>query len=215
MDQKNQINNDFDYLLILDFEATCEKNVKLECQEIIEFPVVVLDVKNQQILDVFFHHYLKPSVNPQLTAFCTELTGIKQDQVDKGISLQEALAQLTQFLEQNKLIGSSFTFVTCGDFDLGNCLRREALYKKIEIPQYLKNYINIKKVFPKQYYPKKQKEGDNRLPDMVGMLQGLNLKLDGHHHSGIDDSRNIAKVALTLLQKGFKFNKNMRAFVNY
>lgn len=79
----------------------------------------------------------------------------------------------------------------------------------------MKNYINIKKQFPKQYYPFKPKEGDNRLPDMVGMLQGMNLKLDGHHHSGIDDSKNIAKVVIALLQKGFKFNKNMRTFCDY
>lgn len=34
---------------------------------------------------------------------------------------------------------------------------------------------------------------------MVGMLEGLNLKLDGTHHSGIDDSKNIAKIAHSLV----------------
>lgn len=29
---------------------------------------------------------------------------------------------------------------------------------------------------------------------MVGMLEYLNIPLEGRHHSGIDDTRNIAKI---------------------
>lgn len=39
--------NEFDYLFVLDFEATCDKDVRLYPQEIIEFPVVVVDVKKR------------------------------------------------------------------------------------------------------------------------------------------------------------------------
>ena len=34
------------------------------------------------------------------------------------------------------------------------------------------------------------------------MLKVLKLKLDGRHHSGIDDSRNIAKIVVCLAKKG-------------
>jgi hypothetical protein len=37
--------------------------------------------------------------------------------------------------------------VTCGDWDIRTCLRKEANYKKIELPMYLKRWINLKKVF--------------------------------------------------------------------
>ncbi len=68
---------DFDYIFALDFEAQCVKDRRLKCQEIIEFPVIVIDIKQQKILDNFtFHQYIKPVVVPKITPFCTELTGI-------------------------------------------------------------------------------------------------------------------------------------------
>ena len=44
-------------------------------QEIIEFPVVLIDVKSKSIKSEF-HMYVKPTLDPVLTPFCTELTGI-------------------------------------------------------------------------------------------------------------------------------------------
>jgi hypothetical protein len=37
---------------------------------------------------------------------------------------------------------------------------------------------------------------------MTGMLRGLGLTLEGRHHSGIDDCRNIANVVRALAQRG-------------
>ena len=45
-------------------------------------------------------------------------------------------------------------------------------------------------------------------PSISGMEDGLTtlgLKLEGRHHSGIDDARNIAQVALNLMHNGFEF----------
>lgn len=53
--------------MVLDFEAQCENNVKFDVQEIIEFPIVVIDVKNNKLLDKEFHYYIKPSKHPELT----------------------------------------------------------------------------------------------------------------------------------------------------
>ena len=36
--------------------------------------------------------------------------------------------------------------------------------------------------------------------DMKEMLDFLKLPLDGRHHSGIDDAKNIAKIAIKLLE---------------
>lgn len=42
---------------------------------------------------------------------------------------------------------------------------------------------------------------------MTHMLEILKIPLDGRHHSGIDDTFNIAKVVIELLKKGVKFDK--------
>ena len=44
-------------------------------KETIEFPIVVIDVK-QKAIKAVYQTYVKPSINTQLTQFCTEFTGI-------------------------------------------------------------------------------------------------------------------------------------------
>lgn len=45
--------------------------------------------------------------------------------------------------------------------------------------------------------------------DMPDMLSQLNLELEGRHHSGIDDAKNIARCALEMLERGFEFKQAM------
>lgn len=197
--------DDFDYLLILDFEAQCLEGEKLAVQEIIEFPVVVYDLKNQKIAlnktdgnPIIFHQYIKPVEVPILTEYCKNLTGISQEQVDNGLILQDALKSFDEFLNINKIPPNKFCFVTSGDWDLMQCLRREAKYKKIQLKDYFKRWINVKNIFF-QYIGYKAPAG------MVTMLQKLNLRLDGRHHSGIDDAKNITKIVDKLIKNGMKF----------
>ena len=66
------------YLLVLDFEATCgESGFPRHEMEIIEFPTIVYDLEEKKEVGRF-HEYVRPVVRPQLTEFCTELTGIAQ-----------------------------------------------------------------------------------------------------------------------------------------
>lgn len=76
--KKNQLvySAPFDYICVYDFECQCEEGTKnLTFNEIIEFPVVVIDVKQRKIVGEF-HTYVKPTIHPQLTEFCQKLTGI-------------------------------------------------------------------------------------------------------------------------------------------
>ena len=41
---------------------------------------------------------------------------------------------------------------------------------------------------------------------MTGMLNFLKIKLEGRHHSGIDDTRNIAKIMLKMINDGHRFD---------
>ncbi|CAF1273575.1 unnamed protein product [Adineta steineri] len=70
----------YSYFLVLDFEATCEANQKLQPSEIIEFPVLKINGHTFECESIF-HTYVQPTVHPQLTRFCTDLTGITQSMV--------------------------------------------------------------------------------------------------------------------------------------
>ena len=89
-----------EFICVYDFECTCtnDKANPLQTQEVIEFPIVVIDVRQKAIV-AEFQTYVKPEIDTQLTPFCTELTGITQEQVDAGIPLAEALNQAHAFLE--------------------------------------------------------------------------------------------------------------------
>jgi Exonuclease len=56
--------------------------------EIIEFPLVIIDVATQKTEAAEFRTFVKPEINPKLTKFCNELTGIVQEEVDGGIALK-------------------------------------------------------------------------------------------------------------------------------
>jgi ERI1 exoribonuclease 2 len=73
----------FDYLLVLDFEATCWNNLdsKKKQSEIIEFPVVLYDVKNNEIV-AEFQQYVIPTEHPKLSDFCIQLTGTQNPKCD-------------------------------------------------------------------------------------------------------------------------------------
>ena len=77
-------------ILILDFECNNLENQKIKL-EIIEFPIVLIDGHKNEISKTIFHHYIKPKINPILTDFIKNLTAIKQEQVDNGIIIEEAI----------------------------------------------------------------------------------------------------------------------------
>lgn len=89
--------------------------------------------------------------------------------------------------------------VTCGDWDLKTMLPRQLTLTNTKlspkVSALLTNRVNIKFAFAKAY---------NKKPKgMAGMLEDLGLNLEGRHHSGIDDSRNIARITAKLIADGY------------
>ncbi len=196
----------FTHLFVLDFEAQClgDGLAPPVPQEIIELPIVVIDVQTRTIVDEF-HTFVKPTVHPELFPFCKQLTHITQEQVDGGIELDEALANANEFLARfcDDAAGTSGLVVTCGHWDLRSCLPRECRYKGFRVPKVFKRWCNVKLLFQSHFRFHKQ-------VDMLGMLQQLDIPLVGHHHSGIDDARNIAKIVVRLLEAGVVIDVNGR-----
>jgi ERI1 exoribonuclease 2 len=80
----------FDYFLVVDFEATCEKEKRIYPQEIIEFPSILVNGATGRI-ESAFRRYVRPKHHPLLTQFCRDLTGIRQEDVDGGVDLEDAI----------------------------------------------------------------------------------------------------------------------------
>ncbi|XP_035393793.1 ERI1 exoribonuclease 3 isoform X1 [Cygnus atratus] len=136
----------YHYFLVLDFEATCDKP-QIHPQEIIEFPILKLNGRTMEI-ESTFHMYVQPVVHPQLTPFCTELTGIIQGMVDGQPSLQQVLERVDEWMAKEGLLDPSVKsiFVTCGDWDLKVMLPGQCQYLGLPVADYFKQWINLKKV---------------------------------------------------------------------
>ncbi len=197
----------FEYYVILDFEATCDQGKPPGPQEIIEFPSVLMSGQTFEVIDEFTS-FVRPMHHPQLTPFCTELTGITQQQVDSAPLFPEVMANHIAWLRSHNLQvttgdpGESFAFITCGDWDLSRMLPNQCRVcepPRNFIPHAYRQWINIK-----WHYTAFR--GTKKAPGMAGMMRGLGLELVGHHHSGIDDSRNIARIARLLGESGVALN---------
>ncbi|KAG8433106.1 hypothetical protein GDO86_017405 [Hymenochirus boettgeri] len=86
------------------------------------------------------------------------------------------------------------SFVTWSDWDLGVCLLYECKRKQLKKPDILNSWIDLRATY-KLFY--------NRRPKgLNGALQDLGIEFSGREHSGLDDSRNTAKLAWRMICDG-------------
>nr|XP_032806676.1 3'-5' exoribonuclease 1 isoform X1 [Petromyzon marinus] len=195
----------FNYICVIDFEATCqEHNPRDFPHEIIEFPVVLLNTSTLQIEDTF-QEYVKPFLNPTLSNFCTSLTGITQETVDAADYFPEVIDRVVNWMRQ-KGLGTTYTYaiLTDGSWDMARFLNIQCQLSQLPYPRFAKKWINVRKTFC--YFFKLSREKTK----LSHMLECLELQPEGRAHSGLDDSRNIARVAGSLLSRGCCLRLNER-----
>lgn len=204
-----------DFFCVIDFEATCLEDQSINPQEIIEFPAVMVDAHLMRVIpdseNGVFHSYVRPEYHPKLSPFCTNLTGITQDTVDSAPVFKEVFKQFVAFLlswgidvYENSAVEfpKSVVFVTHGDWDLKTMLPAQCRSLNISVPRIFRQWGNIKQIY--HTLPAKPRNRASRSLGMAAMLHSLGMELIGHHHSGIDDTRNIARILLELHKRGAK-----------
>lgn len=199
-EESEQILRDFDalvrparYVLCVDFEATCDSDrtkIPRHESEIIEFGAVLVDTTTGERL-LEFSRFVKPQIHPTLSAFCTELTTITQEQVDGGLTFPQACNHLE--LELDNVIGDApLTWVSWGQYD---CNQLEADCKKHGIASPLDGvpHLNLKNAAAA--FGKRAPHG------LDSAVKGRGLQWHGTHHRGVDDAINVGNVLLNILGK--------------
>lgn len=196
----------FDFILVLDFEATCDNPNSLHPPEIIELPVLCLDTTNFEKVSQF-HRFVRPVVNPLLTPFCTDFTGITQETVDKADTFVDVFKQLDNWIKNSFGLTSehladksanNFAIMTCGNWDLKTMLPLQCKLSDIPLPDYAQQWINVKFSFTNVH---------KRWPRHMGeMMDHYNIVNTGRLHSGIDDCHCIAKIAKSIALDGHIFS---------
>lgn len=175
------------YLNVIDVEATCWKGVPppKEVSEIIEIGLCVIDVKLQR--RVTRQRILVRPARSKVSTFCTELTGLTQEFVDKGFSFRKACQVLIDYHHADTRPWASW-----GEYDRKQ-FERQCAAGGTPYP-FSPHHDNAKRIFAAAH----------TLARGVGMrraLQMSGLQLDGRHHAGIDDAWNIGGLITLLMQQ--------------
>jgi inhibitor of KinA sporulation pathway (predicted exonuclease) len=168
--------------IIFDLEATCWENDRSIENEIIEIGAVKLNDK----LDIIdeFSIFVRPTTNPVLSEFCTRLTSITQKNVDEAETFDKVLPDFENWIieSSNEVIIYSWGF-----YD------KKQLLKECNTKQYFGSILNLLD----NHVSLKHKFAEIRQIKPCGMeyaLRLLKLPLEGTHHRGIDDAKNITKI---------------------
>lgn len=170
-------------ILCLDLELTCadDGSIPPEAMETIEIGACWVNAAGA-VIDQF-QTFVRPIVNPDLTAFCIGLTGIQQaDLVDAPI-FPAAAALLRDFVTRHQEPESTWTSWGVSDLRQFAC---ESVRYDMPLPIALPHQ-NAKKLFAKA----------QRIGKQVGLAKATqlaNLSMSGSHHRGLDDALSVAKL---------------------
>jgi inhibitor of KinA sporulation pathway (predicted exonuclease) len=173
-------------VLVIDVESTCweppEVQPRNEISEIIEVGIAVVNIdslkieKNDSII-------IRPQKS-RVSKFCTKLTTLTQEYVDQGMTFQAAMEILRRDYRSEDR-----TFVSWGDYDR-KMFERNCKDYGVKYP-FGQRHMNLKNSFAIF----------NALDREVGLdaaLEHLGMKLEGIHHRGVDDAKNIAKLFINV-----------------
>ncbi|WP_282086669.1 3'-5' exonuclease [Aquimarina algiphila] len=166
--------------IILDLEATCWKDRSVQKQnEIIEIGAIKMNDSGESSSE--FCEFIKPKINPTLSDFCIELTTITQNEIDNAGTYNEVIERFKKWIN----LDEPYMLCSWGFYD------KKQFQKDCELhnldTDWLQNHVSLKHQYADIKNLKKP-------IGMGGALKKENLTLEGTHHRGIDDARNIAKI---------------------
>lgn len=173
---------------VVDVEATCWAGAPPpgEASEIIEIGLTAVDLDAGERLAR--HRILVRPAGSAVSEFCTELTGLTQDEVDQGVGFAEACRLLAAEHRSGTRPWASW-----GDYDRHQ-FGRQCEATRTPYP-FGRHHVNAKAVFSKAH-------GLRKRPGMAQALRIVGRRLEGRHHRGEDDAWNIAALVLHLHERG-------------
>lgn len=196
------------FLIVVDFECTCTRDTTFHRKapwphEIIEFPAVLIDLADPTAdpwAQPTFHRFVRPTERSKLTPFCTSLTGIDQATVDAAETLDVILPVFWRWVE-SVTCGAPFAFAADGPWDLRRFLLGESVRKRLPVDDRATTWVDVSLHLRKFYDVKKP-------GNLEAKLQLLGMAFRGRPHSGLDDARNIARLAVRLFADGCALTLN-------
>ena len=168
-------------ILVIDLEATCADDGSIPPEEMEVIEVGAVWATPDGVAIDTFQRFVRPTLRPQLTAFCQSLTHIEQASIDAAPTWPAVAAELAAFARLH--VGQCWG--SWGAYDHRQ-IERECARHGLADPLAGLRHRNLKADFAKV-----------RRIKQVGMataLQIAGLELLGDHHRALADALNIAHL---------------------
>lgn len=173
---------------VLDLEATCwQGNAMDRRQEIIE--LAAYSVNGYREWNDTFQRFIKPVDHPRLSAYCTELTGITQEQVNKAKRFEFVFGEFQDWMDTHD---QPQLLCTWGSKDM-IIIREECKAHDIDCRSLPKS-INLKAQYAAMHSLGKE-------AGLKKALEQTGIEFEGSHHRAIDDAYNTARLFLHYLDQ--------------
>lgn len=170
-------------VLVIDLEATCcnQGSVPQQQMETIQIGAVIA-THSGEVMGEWSSH-VRPIRHPKLTTFCSQLTGINQNDVDAADEFPPVIQRLEKWV-----IDSSSAidyWASWGAYD-HHQLRQDLEFHDLTwwLPP---SHVNMKAMFAKKFRL-------NKRPALSTALARVGLTFSGTPHNALDDAKNAAKL---------------------
>jgi inhibitor of KinA sporulation pathway (predicted exonuclease) len=165
---------------------------------IIQVGAVVGNLKSGEILEEYLCHI---KTTEEISEYITKLTGIRQEDVNQGYSLQLAYEQLISLYERNGCSNRGCT-LTWGGGDVDSVRQTLGLknynVKPTEDTFYFgRRWLDVKTVFISYQWAK----GLKHQAGLAKALLRLGLNFKGRKHNARDDARNTFLIFRELIRR--------------
>ncbi len=175
-------------IIVFDLEATCWRGRPPKgYNEIIEIGAFKINSFGEIVSQ--FSSFIKPIVNPILSGFCKELTGIKQSDVDRSKTFDKVITDFLDWIQEEE---EDFLLISWGEQDV-KFFRSDCILHNIE-DTWIKHCLNAK-----TYY--KKLSGISRQMGLKSALEYEGLEFDGEAHRAITDAYNLSKIVIRYIDE--------------
>lgn len=175
--------------IVIDLEATCWEDAQFqkENSEIIEIGVSLVDFSTKSIIKS--KRYLIKPKKSTVSEYCTNLTGITQDQLNKeGLDLTKA----------SKMIRQDFnpTNIAWGGWGDDLTALKKACESQNAVFPFSSSYTDIGFLYSLS-------KGESKKWNLENALQNEQMNFIGKPHTGVDDAFNTARLFIKMLTGSF------------